>query len=64
MTVCTRHNHFVNKKVCIFCLHLMTNIIIGQASVGVEIKNQLGGNPDHIILPVGGGLSAGVTKLF
>ena len=41
------------------------DIIIGQASVGVEIKKQLGGNPDHIILPVGGGgLSAGVTSYF
>jgi threonine dehydratase len=41
------------------------DIIIGQASVGVEIKKQLGSNPDHIILPVGGGgLSAGVTSYF
>ena len=41
------------------------DIIIGQASVGVEIKKQLGGSPDHIILPVGGGgLSAGVTSYF
>ena len=41
------------------------DIIIGQASVGVEIKKQLGGSPDHIIIPVGGGgLSAGVTSYF
>jgi threonine dehydratase len=38
------------------------DVILGQASVGVEILDQLGGEPDLVILPVGGGgLSSGVT---
>lgn len=41
------------------------NVIEGQASVAVEIENQLGRAPDHIILPVGGGgLSAGTRTFF
>ncbi|MFT6676651.1 MAG: threonine dehydratase [Sulfitobacter sp.] len=41
------------------------DVIEGQASVAVEIEQQLGGLPDHIILPVGGGgLSAGVVGYF
>ncbi|MFY0616027.1 threonine ammonia-lyase IlvA [Shimia sp.] len=41
------------------------DVIEGQASVAVEISNQLGSAPDHIILPVGGGgLSAGVRSFF
>ena len=41
------------------------NVIEGQASVGVEIENQLRRVPDHVVLPVGGGgLSAGVTSYF
>lgn len=41
------------------------NVIEGQASVAVEIEDQLGRTPDHIILPVGGGgLSAGTTAFF
>ena len=41
------------------------NVIEGQASVAVEIEDQLGGVPDHIILPVGGGgLSAGTRAFF
>ncbi|MCE5973218.1 threonine ammonia-lyase IlvA [Sinirhodobacter sp. WL0062] len=39
-----------------------TDVIEGQASVGVEILDQLGRAPDLVILPVGGGgLAAGVT---
>lgn len=39
------------------------DVIEGQASVVVEIEAQLGGMPDRIILPVGGGgLSAGVRS--
>lgn len=39
------------------------DVIEGQASVAVEIEAQLGGMPDHLILPVGGGgLSAGVRS--
>lgn len=38
-----------------------TDVIEGQASVAVEIEEQLGGLPDRIVLPVGGGgLSSGV----
>lgn len=38
------------------------DVILGQASVGVEILDQLGSLPDLVILPVGGGgLSSGVT---
>jgi threonine dehydratase len=38
------------------------DVIEGQASVGVEILDQLGASPDLVILPVGGGgLSSGVT---
>ena len=38
------------------------DVILGQASVGVEILDQLGRDPDLVILPVGGGgLSSGVT---
>ncbi len=39
------------------------DVIEGQASVGVELLDQLGRTPDLVILPVGGGgLSAGVTS--
>lgn len=38
------------------------DVIEGQASVGVELLDQLGHAPDLVILPVGGGgLAAGVT---
>ncbi len=38
------------------------DVIEGQASVGVEMLDQLGQSPDLVILPVGGGgLSSGVT---
>ncbi|MEL7260609.1 MAG: threonine ammonia-lyase IlvA [Pseudomonadota bacterium] len=41
------------------------DVIEGQASVGVEIAQQLGGDPDHIIVPVGGGgLSSGLRSYF
>ena len=39
------------------------DVIEGQASVGVEILEQLGRAPDLVVLPVGGGgLAAGVTR--
>jgi threonine dehydratase len=38
------------------------DVIEGQASVAVEMMEQLGGAPDMVVLPVGGGgLSAGIT---
>jgi threonine dehydratase len=41
------------------------DVIEGQASVAVEIEKQLGGAPDQIILPVGGGgLSSGMISYF
>jgi threonine dehydratase len=41
------------------------DVIEGQASVAVEILEELGHVPDHILLPVGGGgLSAGVRSFF
>lgn len=41
------------------------SVIEGQASVAVEIEDQLGRAPDHIIVPVGGGgLSAGTLGFF
>lgn len=41
------------------------DVIEGQASVAVEVEEQLGQIPDHIILPVGGGgLSAGTRSYF
>lgn len=41
------------------------DVIEGQASVAVEIADQLGRSPDHIVLPVGGGgLSAGTYSFF
>lgn len=41
------------------------DVIEGQASIAVEIEAQLGGLPDHVILPVGGGgMSAGVSTYF
>ncbi|GGX39953.1 L-threonine dehydratase [Tateyamaria omphalii] len=41
------------------------DVIEGQASVAVEIEEQLGRVPDHMILPVGGGgLSAGTRSFF
>ncbi len=41
------------------------DVIEGQSSVAVEIADQIGGAPDHIILPVGGGgLAAGVSQYF
>ncbi|MCU0899667.1 MAG: threonine ammonia-lyase IlvA [Cypionkella sp.] len=42
-----------------------SDVILGQASVGVEILDQLGRAPDLVILPVGGGgLSSGVTRFL
>ncbi|WP_209427112.1 threonine ammonia-lyase IlvA [Pararhodobacter sp. SW119] len=39
------------------------DVIEGQASVGVEILEQLGGMPDLLVLPVGGGgLASGVRR--
>jgi threonine dehydratase len=39
------------------------DVIEGQATVGVELLDQLGTPPDMVILPVGGGgLSSGVTR--
>ncbi|WP_370342382.1 threonine ammonia-lyase IlvA [Pararhodobacter marinus] len=41
------------------------DVIEGQASVGVEIMDQMGQAPDMIVLPVGGGgLSSGVRRYF
>ncbi len=41
------------------------DVIEGQASVGVEILEQLGEAPDMIVTPVGGGgLSAGLVQFF
>lgn len=41
------------------------DVIEGQASVGIEMLEQLGVPPAIVILPVGGGgLSSGVTQLF
>lgn len=41
------------------------DVIEGQASLAVEIEEQLGKVPDHVILPVGGGgMSAGVATWF
>ena len=41
------------------------DVIEGQASVAVEIEQDMGGAPDHIVMPVGGGgLSAGVVGYF
>lgn len=41
------------------------DVIEGQATVGMEILAQLGGSPDLVVLPVGGGgLSSGVTRLL
>lgn len=38
------------------------DVILGQASVAVEIMDQLGASPDLVILPVGGGgLASGAT---
>ncbi|MGH1412474.1 MAG: threonine ammonia-lyase IlvA [Pelagimonas sp.] len=41
------------------------DVIEGQASVAVEIEQQLGSIPDHMVIPVGGGgLSSGVLSYF
>ena len=41
------------------------DVIEGQASIAVEIEEQLGRAPDHVLLPVGGGgMSAGVSSWF
>ncbi|MCB1389561.1 MAG: threonine ammonia-lyase IlvA [Rhodobacteraceae bacterium] len=41
------------------------DVIEGQASVGVEIVEQLGRLPDMVVLPVGGGgLASGVRRYF
>ncbi|MGR3273004.1 threonine dehydratase [Thalassococcus profundi] len=41
------------------------DVIAGQASVAVEIEDQMGGLPDHVVVPVGGGgLSAGTISYF
>ena len=42
-----------------------TDIIEGQATVGLELLDQLGAAPDLVVLPVGGGgLAAGITSLL
>ncbi|MDQ2065166.1 threonine ammonia-lyase IlvA [Xinfangfangia sp. CPCC 101601] len=42
-----------------------SDVIEGQASVAVEMLDQLGRAPDMVVLPVGGGgLAAGVTSLL
>lgn len=41
------------------------DVILGQASVGIEIEDALGAAPDEIVLPVGGGgLASGVASWF
>ncbi len=41
------------------------DVIEGQASVAIEMLEQLGRDPDMVVLPVGGGgLSAGIKKCF
>lgn len=41
------------------------DVIEGQASVGVEIAEQLGRVPDHLVIPVGGGgLSSGLLSYY
>ncbi|WP_164661475.1 threonine ammonia-lyase IlvA [Tropicibacter sp. Alg240-R139] len=41
------------------------DVIEGQASLAVEIEQQLGRVPDHVVLPVGGGgMSSGVSTWF
>ncbi|MDX1743298.1 MAG: threonine ammonia-lyase IlvA [Ruegeria sp.] len=41
------------------------DVIEGQASLAVEVEEQLGSLPDHVILPVGGGgMSSGVATWF
>lgn len=41
------------------------DVIEGQASIAVEIEDQLGDMPDHVLLPVGGGgMSSGVATYF
>ncbi|MCE8422072.1 pyridoxal-phosphate dependent enzyme, partial [Rhodovulum sulfidophilum] len=41
------------------------DVIEGQASVGVELLEQLGRAPDLVVLPVGGGgLASGVTAFL
>ena len=41
------------------------DVIEGQATVGLEILEQLAGAPDLLVLPVGGGgLSAGIARYF
>lgn len=41
------------------------DVIEGQASVAVEIQTQLGKQPDHLVIPVGGGgLGSGVLSFF
>jgi threonine dehydratase len=41
------------------------DVIEGQASIAVEIEEQLGRAPDFVILPVGGGgMSSGVAQYF
>ena len=41
------------------------DVIEGQASIAVEIEEQLGGAADFVILPVGGGgMSSGVAQYF
>ncbi len=41
------------------------DVIEGQASVAAEIEAQMGGLPDHLVVPVGGGgLSSGMLSYF
>lgn len=41
------------------------DVIEGQASVGVEIEEQMGGTPDALVIPVGGGgLGSGLLGYF
>ena len=41
------------------------DVVEGQASIAVEIEDQMGHAPDMVVLPVGGGgMSSGVTRFF
>ena len=64
MIVCARPNPIAPKLAHIFFPFDDEDVIEGQASVAVEIERQLGGIPDHIVLPVGGGGLSSGDQLF
>ena len=64
-TLIAAQTYAAETGACILPPYDHVDVIEGQASVGLEITDQLGHAPDMIIVPVGGGgLSSGLVSYF